>query len=410
MKTIKFLCILFLFGFESFSQTDFNKYANIQDSLSVKAYEVRDNKKFEKILSDFMLRYNKLPDSTKKQNKNYVSGMYYNLTCLYSLQSNKPSAITNFNNAIKYGYRDYYHILEDTDLDNIRNEEGYKKIVSGLKKTCDYLYILRHAEKYNSSDKREVPKFTYQSANDPNLVALKKAFNLDSIAGTGNEISQILNLLHWIHNLVPHDGSHENPVVKNAMNMIAVCKKDNRGLNCRGMATVLNECYLALGFKSRFLTCLPKDSLGIDDDCHVINMVYSSTHKKWLWIDPTFDAYVMNENGELLSIEEVRDRVINNKPLILNPDANWNHKSSQSKEHYLLNYMAKNMYMFQCPLNSQYDTETAINGKTTEYVQLYPLEYFKQPKEKTVETGKVSKITFVNYPTNNPSIFWQSPE
>ncbi|MGE3825625.1 MAG: transglutaminase domain-containing protein, partial [Bacteroidia bacterium] len=137
---------------------------------------------------------------------------------------------------------------------------------------------------------------------------------------------------------------------------------------------------------------------------------YSSTHKKWLWIDPTFDAYVMNENGELLSIEEVRDRVINNKPLILNPDANWNHKSSQSKEHYLLNYMAKNMYMFQCPLNSQYDTETAINGKTTEYVQLYPLEYFKQPKEKTVETGKVSKITFVNYPTNNPSIFWQSPE
>ena len=32
--------------------------------------------------------------------------------------------------------------------------------------------------------------------------------------------------------------------------------------------------------------------------------------KKWLWIDPTFDAYVMNEKGELLSIEEVRERLI----------------------------------------------------------------------------------------------------
>jgi hypothetical protein len=71
-----------------------------------------------------------------------------------------------------------------------------------------------------------------------------------------------------------------NPAVKNAMSMIAVCKRDNRGLNCRGLATVLNECYLAMGFKSRFVTCLPKDSLNIDPDCHVINAVYSNTLKK----------------------------------------------------------------------------------------------------------------------------------
>ena len=114
--------------------------------------------------------------------------------------------------------------------------------------------------------------------------------------------------MYWIHNLVPHDGNHENPVVRNALSMINQCKKENRGLNCRGLATVLNECYLSMGIKSRFVTCLPKDSLHTDPDCHVINIVYISSLKKWIWIDPTFCAYIMNEKGELLNLEEVEEK------------------------------------------------------------------------------------------------------
>lgn len=387
----------------------FENFASKHDSIGVKAYEARDAKKFEKTLSEFLTGYNKLKTEEKETYSRYLSGLYYNLSCLYSLQNNITSAIANFEKAVKSGYKDYYHILEDTDLDNIRNETTYKKIVQSLKETNDYLYVLKRAEKYNTSDNRPFPAFTYQSADNPDLVTLKKAFNLDSIAGKGNDISKILNLLHWIHNLVPHDGSHGNPAVKNALNMISVCKKEGRGLNCRGLATVLNECYLAIGIKSRFITCLPKDSLEIDPDCHVINMVYSNSLKKWLWIDPTFDAYVMNETGTLLSIEEVRDRIINNKPLILNPDANWNHQSSQTKEYYLLNYMAKNLYILQCPVSSEYDTETIMPGKTISYVQLFPTEYYKQPKEKTTRTNDTNKTTHIIYPTNNPTLFWQAP-
>ena len=33
------------------------------------------------------------------------------------------------------------------------------------------------------------------------------------------------------------------------------------------------------------------------NDCHVINVVYSATLDKWVWVDPTFDAYVVDENG-----------------------------------------------------------------------------------------------------------------
>mgnify|MGYP003411801536 FL=1 len=269
-----------------------------------------------------------------------------------------------------------------------------------------YLDILKGASKYNFNDNREIPKFSYQDQSNPNLVALRKGFNLDSIAGYGNDVSKILNLLHWIHNLIPHDGNHENPTIKNAISMIAQCKKEDRGLNCRGLSTVLNECYLSMGFKSRFITCMPKDS--IFDDCHVINSVYLPNDKKWIWIDPTNNAYVMNENGELLSIEEVRERIINDKPIILNPDANWNNKSSTTKQDYLYNYMAKNLYRLQCPLVSEYDTETWKEGKKITFVELLPLDAFQQKPDKSESTNTKTGTTFTYLKTNNPNNFWQT--
>lgn len=277
------------------------------------------------------------------------------------------------------------------------------KAFTQIKYAPSYLDKLKRARAFNFNDKRPIPKFEYQNQADSNLVALRKAFNLDSIAGTGGEELKVINLLHWIHNLIPHDGNHDNPVVKNAMSMIKECKKDARGLNCRGLATVLNECYLSLGIKSRIVTCMPKDT--IFEDCHVINIVYLEGKKKWIWIDPTNNAYVMNENGELLSIQEVRERLVSNKSLILNPDANWNNKLTATKEEYLYNYMAKNLYRFECPLVSEFNSETWLERKKVVYVELLPLDGYQQKPDTSTFTNK-SGITFINYKTNNPSIFW----
>ena len=161
-------------------------------------------------------------------------------------------------------------------------------------------------------------------------------------------------------------------------------------MHCGGLATVLNECYLAIGLKSRRVVCLPKDST--DFDCHSINTVYSKTLGKWLWMDPTNNAYVMNEKGELLSIAEVRDRLINNKPLILNPDANINRIYSVVKENYLFYYMAKNLYAFQCYVDGGGESKSNL---------LLPVEY-----SGIIPRTKISKPEC----TNNPGIFWAKPE
>jgi len=265
----------------------------------------------------------------------------------------------------------------------------------------NYLERLKNASEYNYSDKREIVTWKYQETDNPNLKKLKEKYNLDSIAGNGTEISKILNLMYWLHDLIPHDGSSSNPAPRNALNIIKVCKEENRGVNCRMLATVLNECYLAIGIKSRFVTCMPKETKF--NDCHVINSVYSTEQGKWIWIDPSFAAYVKDEKGNFLGIQEVRERLTDGRPLVLNEDANWNHKSKQTKEYYLEYYMAKNLYRLECPANSEFDTETKTEGKERVYVELLPLDGLVQLPQKEVNGN------YIHYKTNNPDLFWTTP-
>ena len=298
-------------------------------------------------------------------------------------------------------------IKKDTEFNFIVLLNDSIKANTQIKYKIPYLEKLKNAEKYNLSDNRFIPKFEYQSMDNPNLVRIRKDLKLDSIAGNGNEVSKILNLLHWVHNIIRHDGSSNNPTLKNAIDLIKVCKTEKRGVNCRMMATILNECYLSMGIKSRYVTCMPKETEF--DDCHVINMVYSNDLKKWIWIDPTFDAYVMNEKGELLGLAEVRERLINGKTLILNPEANWNKKNSQTKEYYLETYMAKNLYRLETPLVSEYDSETWKSGKEITYVELLPLDGIVQTPQKSEQTNTKTGVKFTHYKTNNPNLFWTEP-
>lgn len=298
-------------------------------------------------------------------------------------------------------------IKKDTEFNFIVLLNDSIKALTQIKYKMSYLDKLKNAEKYNYSDNRFVPNFSYESMENPNLIKIRKELKLDSVTGTGNEISKILNLLHWVHNTIKHDGNSINPTSKNAIDLIKVCKNENRGVNCRMMATILNECYLSMGIKSRYITCMPKETEY--DDCHVINMVYSNDLKKWIWIDPTFDAYVMNEKGELLGLAEVRERLINGKTLILNPEANWNKKTSQTKAYYLETYMAKNLYRLQTPLISEYDTETWKKGKEIAYVELLPLDGIEQTPQKNDHTDAKTEVKFTYYKTNNPNLFWAEP-
>lgn len=417
MKKLLITCTVLIAAVVAQAQADkgkdFVRYAQTQDSLFIESYKKRDVAQYNALLKGFVKKYETLSAEDQKQYRNFYINAYYNLACTYALINDKQQALTNLQKAIKAGYRNYANIVRDTDLDNIRGEEAFKAMVQPLRETGDYLYILKKDNRFTTKDSIELPRFTYQPATDPELVRLRKNFNLDSIAGGGNEVSRLINVLHWVHNTVPHDGQHESGITaRNAFEIATVSRARKIGVSCGELATVLNECYLALGFPSRKIYCFPKDSLQMDYDSHVINAVYAPSLKKWVWMDPTNDAYVMNERGELLSIEEVRNRLVNDEPLLLNPDANWNRRASTTKDNYLYHYMAKNLYRFYGPVESKYDAETRGGEKTITYLHLYPSGYgrFAGAAARTETYNKELKTTFVSYVTHNPAAFWQAPQ
>ncbi|MCD4658055.1 MAG: PDZ domain-containing protein, partial [Planctomycetes bacterium] len=56
------------------------------------------------------------------------SNAYYNSACAYSLMKNKDKAIEYLEKAIRAGFRDLNHILEDKDFDYIKRDKRFRKL------------------------------------------------------------------------------------------------------------------------------------------------------------------------------------------------------------------------------------------------------------------------------------------
>ncbi len=255
------------------------------------------------------------------------------------------------------------------------------------------LEILKESPAYSHDS---VPRqwFTYVLPQDSMLTETRSHFNLDSVAGQGDDISRIKNLLYWVHDNIRHDGGNGFPAgQRNLKNMYYSSRRDSCGYNCRALAIALTEALLSEGFPARYITCESK-AWDTDNDCHVICVAWSESLNKWIWVDPTFAAFITDENGLLLHPGEVRYRLQNDLPLVLNEDANWNHQYQQTKERYLDNYMAKNLYILSANLLNQAEPEGL-----SDHIQGYAIGLIPEG----------SNYTSCRYLTTNDEWFWQPP-
>lgn len=263
------------------------------------------------------------------------------------------------------------------------------------------LEILKESPEY-AADTTRSERFVYAQPTDSLLTITRQRFRLDSVAGEGDDFSRIKNLMYWVHDNIQHDGSNGLPTgPRNLRNIYDSCRRDSCGANCRALAICLTEALLSVGLPARFLTCESK-KWDSDYDCHVICVAWCASLGKWVWVDPTFAAYVTDENGLPLHPGEVRQRLRNDLPLVLNEDANWNHRSKQTKEYYLDQYMAKNLYIISATLRNQAEPEgdvSAHGGRAAHpqgpYAALLPLD---------------SNYTNCHILTTDDAWFWQSPD
>ena len=258
--------------------------------------------------------------------------------------------------------------------------------------SADYHSDLCAASEYSAEYPDSDLEFIYQDPSDSNLVKLRETYNLDMVAGQGDEISRIVNLMKWVNQMVRWDGKAPSPSPPNALHLLKVCKDTNRAVNCRMMATILNEVYLSMGFKSRHISCKPKDEN--DSDSHVTNIVYSEMLNKWLYMDPSFAVYYTDKDGTLLNHAEIREATIRGDSLVVCIDANDNGRPYSGGTTGYTRYMTKNLYRFYCPVSSEFGYESKKDDKT--YVYLNPLSYNPE--------------VLPRHTTQCADFFWQKPE
>ena len=326
------------------------------------------------------------PEMIKAAKADYL----YDQACCYALTKQKKLALAALAKSVDSGYKLY----DNNDLASLRKDKKYQALLAEVKDRQPLSVLKKSAPYARNAVKKDNP-FRYESKDSKCLSIVREYFNLDSVAGQGDELSKIINLLHFAHDNMRHDSGNRAFAEMDAIDLYNYCKTTGKGINCRQLAISLCEMYLSMGIPARYVTCMPADPL--DYDCHVINSVWSSQLQKWLYIDPTMDAWVMDENGTMLSIAEVRERLIKDQPLVLCETANWNHENQQTKEYYLDYYMAKNLYYFVCKKYSRFNPES---------------DYRPNPAEEDI---LLIPVGFVNDnwkcdTTNDPDFFWAKPE
>lgn len=405
MKRLKghlLILLLSLVCFTSLSaQTDAErKFMAVVDSLNAQlldAYTGKDYPAAEAICRKIIDFYDAHAAELAEGYAYFKYSSYYNMACVQAKQGKKQGAASNLLKALDSGKMEmsYSKITHEEDLKGILDAAELQPALQRLKETTDYLYILQNAPEYTRTQPADsLPRIVYAQADEPDLKRVRDYFRLDSVAVAGDELATIKRILTYIHNKIRHDGQNGNPTGGyNSINFAEACKDGSRGLNCRGLATVLNECYLSMGIPSRVITCMPKTYIN---DCHVINAVYSSTLGKWLWIDPTNNAWVTDDQGNLLSIQEVRARLRSGQPVRVNEEANWNNERKATTEAYLYEYMAKNLFYLESwtryGFNTESDRENPIN-----YIFLQPTGCDSDQRNPR------------NLSVNDDRYFWQAP-
>ncbi len=324
-----------------------------------------------------------------------VSGTLYDAAAEYAVAGDRDTALRYLRAAAGYDGFDAEDLLYNKNFVSLLDEPFVQELTAGFDKPVEgisrNLATLRRSPAY--VDAAEQGTFTYAEPSDSLLTRIREHFRVDSIAGTGDDISRIKNIMYWLHDEVRHNGSSSWPDCDfNAIELIELCRREGRGLNCRFVSMILNDLYLSVGIPSRFVTCQSK-KYDTDGDCHVINMVWSESLRKWIWMDVSFAAYVTDENGLMLHPGEVRERLIDGRELILNADANHNRETEVGKEWYLEDYMAKNLYIMSAHTHSTSQSEGPDAREAGTYITLVP-EGFDYKRGPT---------------TSDAGYFWQAP-
>jgi hypothetical protein len=225
-----------------------------------------------------------------------------------------------------------------------------------------YSGLLRLYDEFDPLPDRLAPSFQYECAH-PELERLREKYRLDRVAGTGDDWSKARNLMRWITGHVKHRGDITSALPEvckslpmNALGLLEYSfeKGQDHGINCYMLAIVLTEICLSLRLKSRIVSLNPMNPYDYDN--HLVTVVWCSNFSKWVMVDPSYNAYLSDAEGEVLNPWEVRDLLCRHKLIVCNDELAHNGASYSSEDY--LRYMAKNLFYMHSPTFSGFNSTT----------------------------------------------------
>ncbi|MCL2544624.1 MAG: transglutaminase-like domain-containing protein [Clostridia bacterium] len=173
---------------------------------------------------------------------------------------------------------------------------------------------------------------------------LIEAYDLDSVTAGYTDVELMIVLLHWICDHFNHNGMAfpARPDV-NAITIVEFLEENPDGANCRTLAILLAELLRLYGIEATHVTGLSMEETPAA--VHVFTHAYSRELKQWIYLDPTFNLYLQDEDGNYLSLVQMRESFAGGSHIFANENAGHNAEAFDMDEYkdFMIEYLFRFM-------------------------------------------------------------------
>ena len=195
-------------------------------------------------------------------------------------------------------------------------QEYYSSLQQG-EPNLEYRHIdLEYAKKGTSG-------FRYDFDFLDEYARLKEMYDLEDIAGNGSALSKALNIMQWLADKTYYCGwSNLGGVEIFSILEYAFKGGFDHAIRCDQKSIALSECLLAVNIFAYPVMIEDYEYNDSGDaitsiNCHNCTHIYIPEEKKWIMLDPSFNAFFTDESGSILNIMEIKDTLKRKEPVIL---------------------------------------------------------------------------------------------
>ena len=249
------------------------------------------------------------------------------------------------------------------------------KIVKPVPEESRLEILKKYSEYDTGADSKKYPA-TFVLHNKTPDILLKYDYLKYSGRASANEDDIVFAMLDFVCDHFMHDGNVYLPRNRSMVGIIEGSEKIGLKTNCRGLSLILAELLRMNGIKARHVTCKPYEEPFTD--CHVVVDCIMPSGKR-IMLDPTYRLYFVDDNGEYVSIAQLREGIIRGVDFHPNPNASYN-GGEFSYDDYK-EYMTKNLLRF----NTNFKLDDSLPDMGATEIELIPKEYTTERFSKRVK-------------------------